>query len=149
VVDDVLARLGALAATQHGLVTLDQLRAIGVSRRTLDRLLARGQLLRDGHRVFLVHGAPANWQQRIQAQRLSAGDDAVVSHRSGEIGVEGKSREHHLTDVAFESDSVRDADLAIAGWIIIHVTWAQIRDDPAGVVRRVRQALRRRAGAAA
>jgi very-short-patch-repair endonuclease len=65
------------------------------------------------------------------------------------IGIEGKSKEHHLNDEAFESDPMRDADLAIAGWIIIHVTWAQIDRDPAGVVRRIRQAITRRAGVAA
>jgi hypothetical protein len=37
---------------------------------------------------------------------------------------------------------VRDANLAIEGWIIIHVTWAQLYDDPEGVVRRVVRALR-------
>jgi very-short-patch-repair endonuclease len=61
------------------------------------------------------------------------------------VGIEGKSKEHHLTETAFESDSVRDAELAVAGWIIIHVTWAQLHDDPAGVVRLVRRALRSRA----
>ena len=72
-----------------------------------------------------------------------------VAYPEFRVGVEGKSKAHHLTDAAFESDSVRDADLAIAGWIIIHVTWAQIRDDPAGVVRRVRAAISRRGGVAA
>lgn len=36
---------------------------------------------------------------------------------------------------------MRDAELGIAEWIIIHVTWAQLHDDPAGVVRRIRRAL--------
>ncbi|MGH8993158.1 MAG: type IV toxin-antitoxin system AbiEi family antitoxin domain-containing protein [Acidimicrobiia bacterium] len=309
--DDALARLGRLAEGQHGLVTLAQLREIGVRPKTLDRIITSGQLVRVAPRVLLVHGAPASWQRRIQAERLSAGDDAVVSHRSaaalydldgfdshrtvhltvplhrqkrrrtdvtihrspdyelirpdtrqgipvtdvarlvldlyaGEpnaevarrglfsarkkklvswtelhetleaharhgrrgitrlradldlysrigcpettfedairrllmeaglpepelqhpvvagsgyridvaypelrVGIEGKSKAHHLTDLAFETDSVRDADLAIAGWILIHVTWAQIHRDPAGVVRRVRRALSRREGVAA
>lgn len=272
--DDVFARTGDVAASQYGLITLDQLREIGISRRTLDRLVARGQLLRLAPSVFLVHGTPESWQRRILAERLAAGQDAIVSHRSaadlirpttrqgipvtdvarlvldlyagernrevarrglfsarkkklvtgGElaecleaharkgrrgivafradlelysrigcpetgfedairtllmeaglpepelqhevtanghryridvaypelrIGIEGKSKEHHLTDEAFESDPVRDADLAIAGWIIIHATWAHVHRDPAGVVRRARQAINRRAGAAA
>jgi very-short-patch-repair endonuclease len=57
------------------------------------------------------------------------------------VGIEGKSKKDHLTDDAFESDPVRDAELGIAGWIIIHVTWAQLHGDPAGVVRRVKRAL--------
>lgn len=72
-----------------------------------------------------------------------------VAYPDLRVGIEGKSKAHHLTDLAFESDSVRDADLTIAGWIILHVTWAQLHDDPAGVLRRVRQALSRRAGVAA
>ncbi len=309
---DVFAPIGDLAASQHGLITLSQVRKIGVSRRTLDRLIAQGQLVRLGPGVFLVHGTPDSWQRRIQAERLAAGPDAIVSHRSaaalyeldgfdalrtvhltvppyrqkrprtnialhrsldydlirpttrqgivvtdvarlvldlyagepnrevarrglfsvrkkklatwGElheclesharrgrrgivafrddlelysrigcpetgfedairtllveaglpepelqhevtanghryridvaypelrIGIEGKSKAHHLTDEAFESDAVRDADLAVAGWLIIHATWAHVHRDPAGVVRRARQAINRRAGAAA
>ncbi len=72
-----------------------------------------------------------------------------VAYPEPKVGVEGKSKAHHLTDEAFESDPVRDADLAIEGWLLIHVTWAQIRNDPAGVVRRVRRAISRRAGVAA
>ena len=60
------------------------------------------------------------------------------------VGIEGKSRAHHLTDEAFERDPVRDADLVIAGWIIIHVTWAQLQHDPVGVVRRICRALESR-----
>jgi hypothetical protein len=42
--------------------------------------------------------------------------------------------------------SSRTAQLAfaIAGWIIIHVTWAQLQEDPAGVVRRVCRELESR-----
>jgi very-short-patch-repair endonuclease len=72
-----------------------------------------------------------------------------VAYPQWKVGIEGRSKAHHFTDQAFESDPVRDADLAIAGWIIIHVTWAQIRDDPEGVVVRIRRALSRRGGVAA
>jgi very-short-patch-repair endonuclease len=64
-----------------------------------------------------------------------------VAYPAIRVGIEGKSRKHHMTDQAFEADPVRDANLAIAGWIIIHVTWAQLQDDPEGVVRRVLRAL--------
>jgi very-short-patch-repair endonuclease len=67
-----------------------------------------------------------------------------VAYPEFRIGIEGKSKEHHFTDGAFESDPVRDANLAIAGWIVIHVTWVQLQDDPEGVVRRIRRALQSR-----
>ena len=64
-----------------------------------------------------------------------------VAYPEFRVGIEGKSKKDHFTDEAFESDPVRDTELGIAGWIVIHVTWAQLYDDPAGVVRRVRRAL--------
>ena len=305
-------KLAALAAGQHALVTIAQLDELGVDRHERQRLIAGGHLSRAAPRVLRVNGSAVGWDARIHAEWLSAGPDAIVSHRSGaalydldgfdplrtihltlprgrrpsrrkdvrhhlsldynlirpevhqgivvtdvarlvldlyacepnrevarrglfsarkkklvtwgelhdclesharsgrrgitglradldlystigcpesnfedairellmeaglpepelqhwvsangrlyridvaypefKVGVEGKSKAHHFTDEAFESDSLRDADLAIAGWIVIHVTWAQIRDDPAGVVRRVRAAISRRGGVAA
>ena len=68
-----------------------------------------------------------------------------VAYPEFRVGIEGKSKKDHFTDEAFESDPVRDAELGIAKWIVIHVTWAQLHDDPAGVVRRVRRALVSRA----
>jgi very-short-patch-repair endonuclease len=67
-----------------------------------------------------------------------------VAYPDFRVGIEGKSRAHHLTDEAFEADAVRDANLAIAGWLIMHVTWAQLQDDPSGIVRRIRRALESR-----
>ena len=64
-----------------------------------------------------------------------------VAYPEFRVGIEGKSKKDHFTDEAFESDPVRDTELGIAGWIIIHVTWAQLHDDPAAVVRRVQRAL--------
>jgi hypothetical protein len=303
--------LAKLAEGQYGLVTLDQLHQLRVSRRTVDRLLATGQLVRVAPRVFLVHGAPFTWQRKVLAECLSAGREAVVSHRSAaalygldgfdslrvvhltlplhrqprqrrgvrvhrspdyelirrtvrqrvpvtdparllldlyatepnvdvarrglfsarkknlvswtelsdcldaharpgrrgitslradvelysrigcpetnfedrirellvsaglpephlqywvtaggrryrldaaypdaRVGIEGRSKQDHFTDEAFESDPVRDADLGTEGWLIIHVTWAQLQGNPGGVVRRVGRALSRRAGVA-
>jgi very-short-patch-repair endonuclease len=67
-----------------------------------------------------------------------------VAYPGFRVGIEGKSRAEHLTDEAFETDPVRDADLAVAGWLIIHVTWAHLHNDPPGVVRRIRRALESR-----
>jgi putative AbiEi antitoxin of type IV toxin-antitoxin system len=72
-----------------------------------------------------------------------------IAYPEPRVLVECKSKQHHLTDEAFEADPVRDADLAIDGWIVIHVTWGHLRNDPDGVLRRVRKALVRRGGVAA
>jgi predicted transcriptional regulator of viral defense system/very-short-patch-repair endonuclease len=308
----LFARLVSVASTQHALITLTQLRDLGVTRHQHQRLLATGHLVRVAPRVFLVNGAPFTWQARILAECLSMGPDAIVSHRSAaalynlngfdplrivhltvpdgrsprprkdvrphpsadydlirrtvrqrvpvtdparllldlyasepnrevarralfsarkkklvtwtelfecleaharhgrrgvasfrrdvelysrigcpetnfedrirellvgaglsephlqhwvtaggrryrldvaypdvRVGIEGRSKRDHFTDEAFESDPVRDADLATEGWLIIHVTWAQLRNDPDGVVRRLSRALSMRGGVAA
>jgi hypothetical protein len=93
--------------------------------------------------VLVVAGLPA---PELQHWVTSAGGRyrIDVAYPEFRVGIEGKSRAHHLTDEAFERDPLRDADLGIAGWIIIHVTWAQLSTDAAGVVRRARRALRSR-----
>jgi very-short-patch-repair endonuclease len=299
--------MAAIAGTQHGLITGDQLAELKVTRRQRARLLATGRIVRVAYDVYRLNGVPPTWEGRIAGARLTVGSDAIVSHRSAaalygldgfdqqrvvhlsipaersprkptevrlhrcfdydliapetrqgipvtdparlildlygsepnpdvarrglfsarkkklttwraleeclaqharrgrrgiarfradlslyrrigcpetsfedaiarllidaglpepqlqhwvhtsggryridvaypevRIGIEGKSRKDHLTDEAFEADPVRDAHLAIAGWIIIHVTWAQLREDPEGVVRRVVRALESR-----
>jgi hypothetical protein len=73
--------------------------------------------------------------------------DAAYPERK--VGLEYKSKAYHLTDEAFETDPVRDADLAIEGWVVIHITKGHLGNDPNGVVRRVRRALSRRGGVAA
>jgi very-short-patch-repair endonuclease len=60
------------------------------------------------------------------------------------LGIECRSKKHHFTDEAFETDPIRDADLGIDGWLVLQVTWAQLQLDPKGVVRRVERALGKR-----
>jgi hypothetical protein len=293
-----------LASHQHGVVTRQQVYDAGLSRQKLDRSVENKRLIRVAPRVFLVNGAPSTWHSRVLAECLSAGSDAVASHRTAaalhgldgfgqeqtvhvtlprgrsprgrkhirlhpsydfelidrtarqaipvtgiartlldlyawernpeiarralfsarkkklvtwtelaeclvahsrngrrgiqrfradvqlyslagcpetgfedevvallmagglprpevqywvvaggrryrldaaypafEVGVECRSKEHHFTDEAFEADALREADLAIDGWLIVQVTWAQLQGDPEGVVRRVERAL--------
>ena len=47
----------------------------------------------------------------------------------------------HGTRTAFERDHQRDLELELAGYIVIRVTWRQLRFRPDLVARRVRQAL--------
>ena len=94
-------------------------------------------------RVLMAAGIP---EPELQHWVLTPGGRyrIDVAYPDFRVGLEGKSRAEHLTDEAFEADPVRDANLAIAGWIIIHVTWAQLQNDPDGVVRRIRRALESR-----
>jgi hypothetical protein len=48
--------------------------------------------------------------------------------------VELDSRKHHLTTAAFEEDRLRDAELQLAGYRVIRITWRRMREEPRGVV---------------
>jgi hypothetical protein len=48
--------------------------------------------------------------------------------------VELDSRKHHLTTTAFEEDRRRDADLQLAGYRVLRITWRRLREEPRAVV---------------
>ncbi|HEY2999310.1 MAG TPA: DUF559 domain-containing protein [Acidimicrobiales bacterium] len=70
------------SATQLGLVTGDQLAALGVSRQARRTLAARGALERLGATVWRLPGHPPSLHQALLAAVLEAGPDAAVSHMS-------------------------------------------------------------------
>ena len=78
----LLARALELAATQHSLITRHQCRELGISGDAALRLVARGVWLREAEGVFRMAGSPRTWQSRAMAAALTAGPDALVSHRS-------------------------------------------------------------------
>jgi hypothetical protein len=75
----VLARL---AARQHGLVTLRQAGAGGLSYHHIRARLRAGTLLPVGRAVYRVAGAPRTWEQRALGACLAAGDGTVLCGRS-------------------------------------------------------------------
>jgi hypothetical protein len=81
-VSPALSRALAHAATQHGLITAAQCRDLGVSRNTVQRLIARGMWTREAPTVYRVVGVPRTWEGRALAAVLAAGPGALVSHRS-------------------------------------------------------------------
>ena len=76
---------GAIAERAHkslGLLTVQQLDALGVTRQTRRTLVARGTLVPLGRGVVRHAGWPRSWQQTVLAGVLMAGDGAVASHLS-------------------------------------------------------------------
>lgn len=78
----VTARVCAIGARQHALVSLAQARASGMTDRTARSWAGRGIWRREAPGVYRFTGAPRTWESRALAAVLSIRGDAVVSHRS-------------------------------------------------------------------
>src|SRR5215207_3154402 len=76
------AKVAAIAARQHGLVTLTQLIQAGIRRSALSRRVAAGRLHRIHRGVYAVGHAGLSPEGRWMAAVLGCGDGAALSHRS-------------------------------------------------------------------
>jgi predicted transcriptional regulator of viral defense system len=74
--------IAAIAATQHGLITLVQLRDLGVTPAMIRTRRARGSLHPIYRGVFSVGHAPITEEARWLAAVLACGDGALLSHCS-------------------------------------------------------------------
>jgi very-short-patch-repair endonuclease len=95
--------LALLAARQHGVVAVWQLRECGVGRGALERRLALGRLHRVHRGVYAVGHRKLQWRGVMMAAVLACGPDAVLSHRSAA----------RLSGV--RPDSRRGVDVTVAG----------------------------------
>ena len=82
---------GRLAARQHGVVSVRQLRRIGLDANAVARRVAAGHLYRLHRGVYVVGRPTLSWRGRYLAAALACGPGAVVSHWSA-------GRLHGLTD---------------------------------------------------
>lgn len=78
---EVESQVGVLARRQHGVVTRSQLYAAGLTRKMVDRRVARGSLRRLHRGVYGVGPIPA-FREREMAAVLACGRDAGVSHET-------------------------------------------------------------------
>jgi hypothetical protein len=67
---------------QHALVTLHQMRSVGVTDAMRDTAMSSGRLERVHAEVYRLSAAPAGWHQSLLAACLVAGGTGVVSHRA-------------------------------------------------------------------
>lgn len=72
--------IAELAARQHGVVSVSEVRALGGTRRHLERRAARGALVQLNHQAFRVAGVPPTWEAKVLAAVLAAGPAAAASH---------------------------------------------------------------------
>ncbi len=83
-----------LAERQHGLVTIGQARAAGLTRSAILHRLASGRWEPVGVGVYRLAGTPRTWEQRLNALVLASGPSAAASHRSAAalLAIPGFSR---------------------------------------------------------
>lgn len=110
-------------------VLLDDARAHGLP---MTRSLLEAEFIE----FCLAYGLP-----RPQINRWDGSRE--VDFRWAELGVvvEADGWEFHRTRAAFERDAERTQALAAGGWIVIRVTWRQLRSDPEAVAARLRPVL--------
>ncbi|WP_028064935.1 type IV toxin-antitoxin system AbiEi family antitoxin domain-containing protein [Solirubrobacter soli] len=92
---DVL--IARLAATQHGLVRLDQLRALGLDHRAVSERVKHGRLHRIYRAVYAVGHAALSREAEWLAAVLASGSDAGLGARSvGEFWGVARKRVPHV-----------------------------------------------------
>lgn len=79
---DVKGRIAERARTQLGLITFDELEALGVTRSARRHLLASGEWRRAGLRVLRSSSTPASELQEILAAALDLGGRTVATGRT-------------------------------------------------------------------
>jgi very-short-patch-repair endonuclease len=69
----------------------------------------------------------------VELDEITIEADAVW--RDAKVIVELDGRQAHATRYAFEADRERDRLAALAGWLVIRVTWRQLHDRPKRIIR--------------
>jgi predicted transcriptional regulator of viral defense system len=74
--------VGRLAVAQNGVVTRDQLEALGLNDQAITKRVARGRLHRIHQTVYSLTPGVMTERGKFMAAVLASGPDAVLSHRS-------------------------------------------------------------------
>jgi len=105
--------IAEIARRQHGIVTLHQLYAAGLSRRMIDARIRSGRLHRIHRGVYAVGHPGVGSEGRWMAAVLACGEGAVLSHRSAAELWEMLPARTAIVDVALPRRSGRKAHRGI------------------------------------
>lgn len=94
---DLVAAVTALATTQHGAVSVAQLRALGLHAAMQRRAIASGWLQAAAPGVVVVAGSEDTWHRRLRIGLLALGSSAWVSHEAA-AGLHGLDRAGEAVD---------------------------------------------------
>jgi very-short-patch-repair endonuclease len=75
--------LDRAARPSYGILSTSDLLACGLTSAGIDRRTKVGRLIRVYHGTYRLPGTAYTWRQALWAAKKWAGDDAVLSHRSG------------------------------------------------------------------
>ena len=81
--DERLRSIAAVAASQHSVVSTDQLTRLGLSQQARSRWVAKGALEQLGPRSFAINGSDDTWLRRLAGAFLDLEGLGVVAGRSG------------------------------------------------------------------
>jgi very-short-patch-repair endonuclease/predicted transcriptional regulator of viral defense system len=126
-----IERTRARAPGHHGLKTLNQALTLYLPE---DR--TRSELERDLIDLCRDHDLPLP-----QVNVVVAGHEVDALWPDARLIVELDSWEHHRDRAAFERDRVRDAELSLAGYTVIRVTYRRLREHPEEVAALIRRYL--------
>jgi Protein of unknown function (DUF559)/Transcriptional regulator, AbiEi antitoxin len=101
------AAIARLADRQHGVVSLPQLKAFGVTSDAVRKRTATGRLHRVHRTVYAVGRRRLTGRGIWMAAVLACGDDAVLSHRSAAALWDLRADNRATTDVTLPSKSAR------------------------------------------
>jgi hypothetical protein len=77
--------VAGFAGARHRVIHTRQLRAMGISRSTITRWVARGRLRREHRGVYVYGSGELSAEGRLYAAAMAIGDDAAVSHISAAV----------------------------------------------------------------
>ena len=136
----MMSLYGVLNAN-HGVVGLDQMRALGFTRSAIAHLAQTGTLTRAGPGVFIAAASPNTWHQQIQIAALAPGVLAMSHHTAARLHglpevLQSRAPQHHRRDRrtgattgAVEVLAVRGARPHVGADVIVRFT----RADPVRV----------------
>ena len=135
------ARCGTCGLLAESLIRRPNRRGNGVLRVALEgaqggRGITRSALERQFRALLRRHGIrPPQHNAAVHLAHVSYEVDCLWP--DAKLVVELDGRGAHLTAAAFEVDRMRDADLAVAGYRVIRITWRRLRESAAEIVEQL------------
>jgi very-short-patch-repair endonuclease len=105
---ELVQALAAVADRQHGAISVEQLRRLGISEKAQRGAIRTGWLAVAGPRVLVVRASPDCWARQLRVGLLALGDEAWVSHEAA-ARLHGLDRSIDAVEFTLPRDGRRSA----------------------------------------